>query len=74
VVGGLIVPEVLSGLRDSLAVETDGDAAKLLIAVGDVEVDLRNQLATTNLKYGTSGYKYVHTLWVILGPLVASTF
>ena len=32
--------EVLSGLGDSLAVETNGDAAELLIAVGDVEVDL----------------------------------
>ena len=32
--------EVLSGLGDGLAVETDHNAAKLLIAVGDVEVDL----------------------------------
>ncbi len=32
--------EVLSGLGDSLAIETDRDAAELLIAVGDVEVDL----------------------------------
>jgi hypothetical protein len=32
--------EVLSGLGDSLAVEADHNAAKLLIAVGDVEVDL----------------------------------
>jgi hypothetical protein len=32
--------EVLSGLGDGLAVETDGDAAELFIAVGDVEVDL----------------------------------
>lgn len=33
--------EVLSGLGDGLPVEADGDAAELLIAVGDVEVDLR---------------------------------
>ena len=32
--------EVLSGLGDGLAVETDGDATELFIAVGDVEVDL----------------------------------
>ena len=32
--------EVLSSLGNGLAVETDGDAAELLIAVGDVEVDL----------------------------------
>jgi hypothetical protein len=32
--------EVLSGLGDGLAVKTNGDAAELLIAVGDVEVDL----------------------------------
>jgi hypothetical protein len=32
--------EVLSGLGDGLAVEANHNAAKLLIAVGDVEVDL----------------------------------
>ena len=32
--------EILSSLGDGLAVETDGDAAELFIAVGDVEVDL----------------------------------
>ena len=32
--------EVLSSLGNGLAVETDSDAAELLIAVGDVEVDL----------------------------------
>lgn len=32
--------EVLSGLGDSLAVETKGDAANALVAVLDVEVDL----------------------------------
>lgn len=32
--------EVLSGLGNGLAVETNRDAAELLIAVGDVEVDL----------------------------------
>jgi hypothetical protein len=32
--------EVLSGLGDGLAVETNCDAAELLIAVSDVEVDL----------------------------------
>ena len=53
-INGVIVPEVLSGLRDSLAVEADGDAAELLIAVGDVEVDLRDQLVTMNRRYATS--------------------
>jgi hypothetical protein len=38
--------EVLSGLGNGLAVEADGDAAELLIAVGDVEVDLSHQLAS----------------------------
>jgi hypothetical protein len=74
----MIVPEVLSGLGDSLAVEADGDAAKLLIAVGNVEVDLLNQLAITYLKYASMQHRdmfeCIHTLWVILGPLVASTF
>ena len=32
--------EVLSGLGDGLAVEADRDAAELLIAVSNVEVDL----------------------------------
>ena len=32
--------EVLSGLGYGLAVETDGDAAEFLIAVGDIEIDL----------------------------------
>jgi len=32
--------EVLGGLGDGLAIETNCDAAELLIAVGDVEVDL----------------------------------
>ena len=32
--------EVLSSLGDGLAVEADGDTAELLIAVGDVKVDL----------------------------------
>lgn len=32
--------EVLSSLGDGLAIETNRDAAELLIAVGDIEVDL----------------------------------
>ena len=36
--------EVLSSLGDSLAVETEGDTAQLLIAVRDVEVDLVGDL------------------------------
>jgi hypothetical protein len=40
------IPEVLSGLGDGLAVEADSDAAELLIAVGDIEVDLSHQLAS----------------------------
>lgn len=35
-----ILPEVLSGLGHSLAVKTNHNATELLIAVGDVEVDL----------------------------------
>jgi len=34
------VPEVLSGFGDGLAIEADDDAAKLIIAVSDIEVDL----------------------------------
>jgi hypothetical protein len=34
------VPEVLCGLGDGLAIEANHDAAQLLIAVGDIEVDL----------------------------------
>ncbi len=36
--------EVFSGLGDSLAVETKGDAAKVLVAVLNVEVDLVGDL------------------------------
>jgi hypothetical protein len=47
---GMSVPEVLSSLGDGLAVEADYDTAKLLIAVGDVEVDLEVLLAICHTK------------------------
>jgi hypothetical protein len=40
---GFIIPEVLSGLGDSLAVKADDNASKLLIAVRNVEVDLGDE-------------------------------
>jgi hypothetical protein len=42
----VFVPEVLSGLGDSLAVEANDNAAKLLIAMSDVEVNLSDPLAS----------------------------
>lgn len=65
---GSIVPEVLSGLGDGLAVQTNDDTAELLIAVGDVEEDLANWLAGMQW----TRREVVHTLWVILGPFAAS--
>lgn len=63
----MLVPEVLSGLRNSLAVKADNDTSKLLIAVGDVKVHLGyDQYAIS------SPTRAIHTLWVIFGPLVAS--
>jgi hypothetical protein len=65
----VIVPEVLSGLRNSLAVETDDNAAEVLIAMGDIEVDLRTHQQPQQLH---AAITQAHTLWVILGPFVAS--
>lgn len=44
VVVGLIVPEVLRGLGYGLAIEADHDTTEFLIAVRDVEIDLRSLL------------------------------
>jgi hypothetical protein len=46
---GAIVPEVLSGLGDSLAVEANDNATEFLIAMGDIEVDLTHQLARSHI-------------------------
>tara|TARA_R110002003_G_scaffold384_4_gene19292 strand:+ start:27642 stop:27773 length:132 start_codon:yes stop_codon:yes gene_type:complete len=36
------IPEVLRSLGNGLAIETNGNTTKLLIAMGDIEVDLYN--------------------------------
>jgi hypothetical protein len=64
---GYIVPEVLRSLGDGLAVKADYDTAHLLIAMGDVEVDLSHPSACIVNATNTR-----RTLWVILGPFVAS--
>jgi hypothetical protein len=43
--GGVFVPEVLSGLGDSLAVKSNDNTTKLLIAMRNVKVDLSQSLA-----------------------------
>jgi len=50
------VPEVLSGLGDSLAVETDSNTTELFIAVGDIEVNLSHTSATTTILPRASAY------------------
>jgi hypothetical protein len=66
---GLIVPKVLGGLGNSLAVETNDNAAEIFIAVGDIEVDLNTHKQPLQLH---AAMMQAHTLWVILGPFVAS--
>jgi hypothetical protein len=43
---GVSVPEVLSGLGDSLSVKANDNTAHLLIAVSNIEVDLKITLNT----------------------------
>jgi hypothetical protein len=40
-----IVPEVLSGLGDGLAIKADDDATEFLIAVSNIKVNLFHSLA-----------------------------
>lgn len=67
-IAGVSIPEVLSGLGDSLAVEADDDAAQFLITVGNIEVDLSHSI---NIHYSRLA-RLSRTLCVIFGPLVAS--
>jgi hypothetical protein len=57
-------------LGHSLAIKTDHDAPKLLIAVSDIEKDLLHDSRKPRMPYSNINDRC--TLWVIFGPLVAS--
>jgi hypothetical protein len=61
------IPEVLRSLGNGLAIESNGNTTKLLIAMGDIEVDLYNMLI-----HAPAHLRIVPTLCVIFGPLLAS--
>jgi hypothetical protein len=64
---GNIVPEVLSGLGDSLAIKADDNATELLVTMSDIEVNLRHLL--TPVENSQITYLYLVRNFGALGRL-----